>query len=139
MKTRLALSLAAVLAAGGLSACGGDDSAPSCDAAPLMLTQGTWCITITGTNNTCSAGIAAPYWVDLAQTGSTLEMTSQYGISYTGSLCGNTGTVADRGPPADVVTTIVFASADAGSGSARWNTGTCSGTDTFTAAAGVCP
>lgn len=138
MKTRIALWLA-VLGAAGLAACGGDDSGGggTC-AAPIALTQGTWCITLTSTSNTCSAPLGSPYWVDLAQTGSTLSMTSQYGYDYTGTLCGSTAVIPSS-VPVDVVTRITFTSADAGTGTARWDTGTCTGTDTFTAAVGSCP
>jgi hypothetical protein len=139
MNTRIALSLAALLAGAGLSACGGDDPASTCNEPPLALTQGRWCITITGTSNTCGDGIAAPFWADLTQTGSTLSMTSQYGITYAGALCGSTGTVAASGPPADAVISLAFSSADAGSGTAQWDTGSCTGTDTFTTASGSCP
>jgi hypothetical protein len=141
MKTRIALSLAVLLGGAGLAGCGGSDgSSPSCAAAPLALTQGPWCITMTSTTSSpCVSTLAAPFWVDLTQTGAALEMTSPYVITYTGTVCGSTATVVASAPPADVVNTIVFTGADAGSGSAQWNTGTCSGTDTFTAASGYCP
>jgi hypothetical protein len=140
MNTRIALSLAALLAGTGLSACGGDDPASTCNEAPLALTQGRWCITITSsTSSNCPTSVAAPFWIDLTQAGSSLSMTSQFGIDYVGTMCGGTGTVLASAPPADVVNTIVFTSADAGSGTAQWDTGSCTGTDTFTTASGSCP
>ena len=139
MTRKIVLSLAVLIAAVGLAACGGDDAEGGAACAqPLALTQGTWCITLTSTTNGCSAPLGDPYWVELTQTGSALAMSSQYGYGYAGTLCGSTAVIRSS-VPVDVVTTIAFTGADAGSGSARWDTGTCAGTDTFTAASGSCP
>lgn len=114
---------------------GGTGSSGTC-APSVTITQGTWCITIQESAvNFCDrqTTISPPYTADLTQNENSLSAVSQ-GETYTGSICGNEGTMYGS----TSITKITFSDADHGTGSTDWNTGSCSGTDTFIAVSGGC-
>jgi hypothetical protein len=135
MKTPISPPLAA-LAAACLAACGGEHGA--CE--PVFVIPGPWCITVTGTANTCARPVPPPYEVVFTQASDALLATSG-GVTYTGSLCASTGAMTGNDPAMTTTITITFAGDPAAiaSGVSNWSGGGCSGTDTFTALPGACP
>lgn len=129
--------LTVLLAALALVACGGGGS-DSCGA-PLMLTPGTWCITLTNTVNNCGAPLdPIPYTADFTQNASDLSAVSEFGHMYAGTICGNTATMTGNNEGISTTINLTFSDASNAAGSVHWNTGTCSGTDTFISTAGSC-
>lgn len=123
-----------------LPACSGDDGGGQpCTAVPITLTPGTWCVTLTGTTNTCNNPLdPVPYSMTFTQTGSDVTAVSQYGGTYVGSLCGSSGTMSGTDRSADVVVSLDFPDASHATGTSKWSVPGCSGTDTFTARSGGC-
>lgn len=121
-----------------LISCGSNDS---CDA-PLTITPGTWCITIQTTQHNC--GLikidTTPYTANFVQNENYLSATSG-DYTYAGTICGNNAIMTGLNGTTTTSMDIVFSNASSATGSVDWDTGTCNGTDTFTAVAGTgdCP
>lgn len=120
-----------------LSACdgGGGGNEPASCASPIAVTPGTWCITIQDTDNTCSQPLnSTPSTAEFSQSGNILSATSQYGASFSGTVCGNNAVMTGEGVSVD----ITFSDSGHATGTTTWENSGCSGTDTFVAVAGNC-
>ena len=135
MNVRVAIVGAAVMA-GALLACSDSDGSPGCDA-PITVVPGTWCITITASDNTCSRPTPPPYAAEFTQDGNAIGATS-FGATYAGTLCGSTATMSGDVPGMTVSVDLTFSDASHVSGLTTWSGSGCSGTDTFTGSAGTC-
>lgn len=138
MKIRRLLYLlpATTIAALLTVSCGSDDS---CDT-PITITPGTWCITLQSTQNTCNITLdPTPYTADYVQVDNYLSAISQYDHIYAGTICGNNANMTGDNSGITTNMNITFSNASTASGSVDWDTGSCTGTDTFVAFAGNCP
>jgi hypothetical protein len=106
-------------------------------ASPTLLATGSWCITITNTNNTCGTGVGLPYGATFTQTGSDLSASAN-GALYSGTICGNTAGLSGNNAGYSITVNLTFPDASHASGTTNYQS-SCSGTDTFTAVKGTCP
>ncbi len=134
----VAVCAAAALAVVSCSGGGGDNS--SC-ATPITLTPGTWCITITATQNNCGTPLdSTPYTATFTQDGTNLSATTSQGTTFAGRICGNEATMSGtNNPSVKTDIHINFPTVDSATGTTYWYPATCSGVDTFSAVSGTCP
>lgn len=112
--------------------CGSDDS---CDA-PITITSGFWCLEIN--QKICNQPLdPSPYTMNFNQDGSILNVTTQHGYTFEGTICGNTVTMTDLYGGITSMG-IAFSNANSATGSIVWD-GVCTGTETFIAVPGFCP
>ncbi len=138
MKKRLSLLLAvAVIMALALVSCsgGGGGGGTVCTEAPIAITQGPWCITITNSQNTCGLPpdpVPYSYPATFNQSGSTINSTAGT-ATFAGTVCGSRAAMTGTNSGVTANVSISFSDASHASGSTDWSEPTCSGTDTFTA------
>ncbi len=143
MKKGFSLLLtAAVITAFAVVSCsggGGGGGNTACTETPIIITPGTWCITLTKTQNTCNVPLDPnPYPATFTQNGSTINSTAG-SATFAGTVCGNRAAMTGTNSGVSANVTITFSDASHAAGSTAWDNGTCGGTDTFTAHAGNCP
>lgn len=128
-----ALAIVVLSCSGG----GGGESGSCAD--PLAITPGTWCITIQSTQNTCNAPlIGIPYPAEFTQNYSSLTASTENGFTYDGTICGYAATLTGNNDGIITTMHMTFSDASTAAGTVDWDTGSCTGTDTYIAVAGAC-
>src|SRR5574341_515555 len=130
--------LALILLLGAFISCSGGGGSDIPCAAPTLITEGAWCITITSTTDSCGGGVGAPYTATFSQNGTSVSAIAN-GVNFSGSMCGNTATMTGNASGATSSTNVTFSDANHASGSTTWNSTSpaCHGTDIFSAATGT--
>ncbi len=142
MRKSIVCTLVCMMVAVGLIACsggGGGGNTPAC-AAPALDATGTWCITITSTNNTCGNLLdTTPYFSVFTQNGSNISATSQQGATFSGLMCGSTTNMSGTSFGFNTSVDVAFSDASHATGTSSYSNATCHGTDTISAVSGTCP
>ncbi len=121
----------------GLIACSGGGGGGDC-AAPTVNASGTWCITITATQNNCGNPLdSTPYPAEYTLNGSAIQATA-FTATYKGTMCGNTANMTGTNNGFDISISTTFTDTSHASGTSTYTSPGCQGVDTFSAVSGLC-